>query len=124
CCISGLIMARAIPENERQNKPKKQKSAEASKQNVDEINAYYMLSRHLIDLLADGQRDRAHSSISQILIRWHNDKQQIRNCRFTAALDSLATAPEPVEQLHPDFQFGDMDDNDDLMIGFSASHTH
>ena len=113
--------------------PKKQRSVDMSTQNMDEINAYCMISTRLVDLLAEGKRDIARSNITQILLLWHNSRQggltarisaqQMRSHRFVAALEVLA-APQSVHRLDPQYHFGDMDleDEEDLLLGFN-SHT-
>ena len=113
-----------------------------SKQNMDEINAYCMISKRLVGLLAEGKRDIARNHITQILLLWHNSKQggvahgmsdsaavtarmtaqQVRSFRFIAALDVITAAPESVERPQLDYHFGDMED-DALLLGFDGSPT-
>lgn len=85
-CISGLIDAGRIPENERQNQPKK---AKRSAENKDEVIAFLQLKALLVGALNKGDNVLARARVAQVAQVWHQRAKAIRNHRFATALASL-----------------------------------
>lgn len=66
-CISGLIDAGKIPENERQNQPKKPKR---QTENKEEVFAYMQLKGLLVALLSNGEVMVARAKVQQVMTIW------------------------------------------------------
>jgi hypothetical protein len=82
-CISGLIDAGAIPDNERQNQPKKTR---IQFENKDEIAAYKVIKSTLVKYLDKGDNQSAQKFVEAITTHWHQKAKCIRNRRFVSAL--------------------------------------
>eukprot|EP01038_Epipyxis_sp_PR26KG_P007798 gene7798-10593_t len=85
-CLTGLIDAGFVPENERNNQPKKFKKIE---QNKDEYAAFIKLKDYLINLIQSGQKSLLRSKIEQILDVWQIGHKNVRSKRFVVALSLL-----------------------------------
>eukprot|EP01034_Spumella_vulgaris_P032604 gene32604-40232_t len=91
-CISGLIDAGKIPENERTNHPKKPKTP---MQNDDELIAFLKMKNILVGLFnSDAEQGRAR--IAQITAVWTEKHKNIRNNWFTTAMNVLTRSETSV----------------------------
>mmetsp|Transcript_12974 Transcript_12974/g.19546 ORF Transcript_12974/g.19546 Transcript_12974/m.19546 type:complete len:601 (+) Transcript_12974:121-1923(+) len=120
CCISGLIYAKAIPENERQNRPKKARQLD---QNTGEIESYRSLSSHLINLLNEGRHEPARLLVKQVLVLWQRNKSSVRDTRFkfavaflNAAMCNLNKSSSSQDLLSCDILFDEDDDGEVTMM--------
>jgi len=86
-CISGLIDAGAIPENERLNQPKKPKR---QSENKEELTAYLQLKGMVITMVLRNEIIPLRSKIQQILSVWLNRNKGMRSRKFSTALNILA----------------------------------
>lgn len=100
-CITGLIDAGKIPENERvNNQPKKFKS---QAENKEEIAAFHEIRKIIVDKLAKREHEVVREKVQQISNVWYR-RQNIRSCRFSTAL-AILTSPDgrvPLEFLGAD----------------------
>jgi hypothetical protein len=95
-CLSGLIDAGKVPENERQNQPKK---AKRQAENKDEIFAFMQLKTLLVALLTRGDHMVARNRVQQVCALWQQRQKSIRNQRFAMALALIAGPQQAVQVL-------------------------
>ncbi|RYG63680.1 hypothetical protein EON64_15425, partial [archaeon] len=85
-CLSGLIDAGQVPENERHNQPKKTKR---SAQNKDELKAFADCVAMLVDMMDRGDQARARQGVQEVCAAWHSRQKSVRSSRFVIALGVL-----------------------------------
>eukprot|EP01034_Spumella_vulgaris_P031136 gene31136-38479_t len=85
-CMSGLIDAGKIQENERTNHPKKPKQPF---ENKDELVAYLQMKNILVGMFNRGEIENARTKIAQITAVWTEKHKNIRNNWFATALNIL-----------------------------------
>jgi hypothetical protein len=90
--ISALIDAGVLPDNERQNQPKRSK---VPYQNREEIQSFQRIQKMVIDALDSGNIVGAKGLVADISNFWQQRGKFVRNRRFTAALHALAQ-PRPM----------------------------
>lgn len=107
-CISGLIDASAIPENERNNIQQTKKIRRGSK-NRDEVQAFEYIKNSLVAMFESGETQIARSKINQILEYWHIKGKSVRNERFSSIFclpappinNSISSSSEPSSSTNP-----------------------
>eukprot|EP01038_Epipyxis_sp_PR26KG_P007797 gene7797-10592_t len=85
-CLSGLIDAGLVPENERQNQPKKPKHVE---ENIEEFAAFNQMKDILTAMIKNDKKSTAKFKIEQILDIWQHGHKNIRAKRFVVAVSIL-----------------------------------
>lgn len=96
-CISGLIDAQAIPENERLNAQVTKKSRRGSR-NRDEVEAWEYIRTSLVAMFqAPDMLNSARERIAQIMAFWQAKGKTIRNERFSSLFQLPTAPPKPVE---------------------------
>lgn len=81
--ISALIDAGVLPDNERQNQPKRSK---ISFQNREEFQSFQRLQKMIIDNFDSGNIAAAKSIVNTVANFWQQRGKFIRNRRFSAAV--------------------------------------
>lgn len=119
-CISGLIDSGRLPENERQNQPKKIKKM---MENREEIASYLQIITILTNLLNNDENTLCQTYIQRILSIWQNRAKNIRANRFVVALRAITQMSNPARTLAACPNFTESTPDPDMMPALLWSYS-